>query len=129
MNKNFKIGDIVRVTDWGEAYPTDDSWFEERVGTIPLNYIMRYAYGNHSNYDKYKNSDDPAKYTVLYVSDGNPSRVLICNEDSIDREVYMLDVNGIELYDELVEMTISQIEKKLGISHLRIISEEKDSFF
>lgn len=122
MSKDIKVRDIVRVTNWGELYVSDASWLETQYtqGKIPINFVARYAYGDDSNYRNHK-YDDNTRYEVLYVSDELESKVLICEEGVIYANIYLLHVDGVELYDKPVEMTISEIEKKLGITNLKIV--------
>ena len=127
MSEAIKVGDIVRVTDWGDMFDTNTSWFETQYakGKIPLNFVAQYAYGDDYNYRNYK-YDDNTRYEFLYVSDEPRPRVVICKERLKRSHIYLLDISGVELYDKPVEMTISEIEKKLGIKNLKIIKESDD---
>ena len=125
MSNDIKVGDIVRVTNWGKQYYSNESWFETQYtqGKIPLNFVARYAYGDTSNYRNCRYDDD-TRYEVLYVSARPKSRVLICDERPMCTNIYLLDIDGVELYDKPVEMTISEIEEKLGITNLKIVDKK-----
>lgn len=127
MSEDIKVGDIVRVTDWGTMYDSNESWFETQYtqGKIPLIFVARYAYGDNYNYCNYMYDDD-TRYKVLYVSDEPKPRILIRDERPMCDKIYLLDIDGVELYDKSVEMTVSEIEKKLGIKNLKIIKESDD---
>lgn len=116
--EDIRVGDVVRVTDWGYMYDTNRHWIMEKYeeGGIPLDYVARYAYGNDKNYLTHKYDDD-TEYKVVYVFG---QKVLICEEGAYT-EIYMLDASGIELYYPPTEMTIAEIEEKLGVSNLRIV--------
>ena len=122
MSKDIKVGDIVRVADWGEVYDLDAAWVETQYtqGKIPLNFVAQYAYGDNYNYWNHKYDDD-TRYEVLYVGDGPKPKVLICEARPIRTKIYLLNIAGIELYP--VEIPISTIEEKLGIKNLKIIGD------
>ena len=124
MSKDIKVGDIVRVTNWGQQYDSNESWLETHYtqGKIPLIFVAQYAYGDNYNYRNHRYDDD-TRYKVLYVSDEPKSRVLIRDERPMCAKIYLLDIDGVELYDKPVEMTISEIEEKLGIKNLKIIGD------
>lgn len=116
--KDIRVGDKVKVTDWGYMYDTNYHWIMEKYkeDEISLDWVARYAYGNDKNYHTCKYNDD-TKYEVVYIS---RNKALICEEGSWT-EIYMLDTSGLELYYPPTEMTISEIEEKLGVSNLRIV--------
>lgn len=118
----IEAGNRVRVTDWGRAYSSYTKWFETHEHEIEFEWAVRYAYGNTDNFDKRRYSDDTA-YNVLIIIDG---RALITDDDLCQQQVYLVDVDVIELYDRTVEMTISEIEEKLGIRNLKIVKEKED---
>jgi len=121
----IKAGDIVRVTDWGLSFPTWREWFEERKNELDFMWVLRYAYDNSVNFRSCCFTDE-TRYIVLYI-DSDCKRALIT--DDIYRnlgKVYLIGLDGIELYGKPTEMTISEIEEKLGIKNLKIVEEKKD---
>lgn len=53
----YKIGDSVRVVDFGQQYTTYSDWFEEN--NIGINFAARYGYGRSCEKDRNK------VYTIL----------------------------------------------------------------
>ena len=123
----IKVNDIVRVKDWGGQFSTNTSWFNEHSGELNLDWIIRYAYNDETHYEKHKYDDD-SKYKVLFV-DTWRNKALITEDTYFGSNwgsVYLIGIDSIELYDKLTEMTISEIEEKLGIKNLKIIKEKVD---
>lgn len=121
----IKAGDIVRVKDWGNAYTTYAEWFRENASELNIDWIIRYAYDNDSKYINHK-CDDADKYQVLYVKD---RYALITRSYSFPWSagaVYLVGIGTLELYDKPTEMTVSEIEKRLGIENLKIVKEKED---
>ena len=121
----IKVGDIVRVTNWGRGYTTNAAWFEEYSVCLDFKWVVKYSYGNENNYIHYQ-FDDNRKYKVLFIAD---DRALITlNIGGCDPEdygaTYLIGTDAIELYDSPVEMTVAEIEEKLGIKNLKIIKEK-----
>lgn len=121
----IKAGDIVRVKDWGCVYTTYAEWFRENMSELNIDWIIRYAYDNSSKYDTHK-YDDTDKYQVLYVKD---RYALITRSYSFPWSagaVYLMGKDALELYDKPTEMTIAEIEEKLGVHNLKIVKEKED---
>lgn len=53
----YKVGDTVRVVDFGQQYTTYSDWFEEN--NIGINFAARYGYGRSCEKDRNK------VYTIL----------------------------------------------------------------
>lgn len=122
----IKVGDIVRVTDWGCQYSTNSLWFETHKDDLETEWLINYAYGDETHYMGHQYSDIN-KYQVLYV-DECEAKCLITQKGYLVRDVYLIGLKGVELYDKPIEieMTISEIEEKLGIKNLKIIKEDKE---
>ena len=43
----FKVGDIVRVTNWDMQYCTGTSWFTKHARDLKLEWMINYRYGNY----------------------------------------------------------------------------------
>lgn len=119
----IKVGDFIRVTNWGLSITTSRTWFEERKNELDFMWVICYAYGDDTNFCRCRFTDE-AKYIVLYI-DSVYKRALITSCYSGNGKVYLIKLDGIELYDKPTEMTISEIEEKLGVKNLRIIKEDK----
>ena len=120
----LKAGDIVRVTDWGCQYSTNSLWFVEHMDDLETEWLIKYTYGDTTHYTEHQYTDVWNEYRVLYV-DEYERKCLITRHYYSDRvsDVYLIGLKGVELYDKPTEMTISEIEKKLGIKNLKIIKE------
>jgi hypothetical protein len=102
MASEIKSGDVVNVTDWGEAYSNYPKWFVDRMDKLDPQWVACYAYGDRHNFTDHRTSDD-RKYVVLYIEDGN---ALITNEAQymIDNQVvrnpvYLIDVDGLAIHE------------------------------
>ena len=63
------------------------------------------------------------KYKILFIDD-DEDKILITLADCEDQEVYLIRKHGLELYNKPVEMTIAEIEEKLGIRNLKVVGEK-----
>ena len=102
----FKVGDIVRVTNWGAQYSTCTSWFTKHASELNFDWIVNYCYGNYSRHNPNE------RFKVLCV-DGNEGKCLI-GEMFINavRGTYLIDENGLALVRK--RMTQDDIEMELG---------------
>ena len=105
----FKVGDIVRVIDWGKQYSTCTPWFIEHASELELEWMINYCYGSFS-----KNSDHYSmeRFKVLFV-DQDKGRCLI-GEMRINcvGNTYLIDKEGLALVRK--RMTQDDIEMELG---------------
>lgn len=122
----IKVGDIVRVTDWGCGYSSNYAWFLKHMDELAAEWVIKYAYGDVTHYEKHKHSDI-TEYQVLYV-DKSEGKCLITQKSYFGRvcNIYLIGLKGVELYDKPTEMTISEIEEKLGVKNLKIIKENEN---
>lgn len=104
MASEIKSGDVVNVTDWGEAYSTHPKWLVNRIDKLDPQWVACYAYGDRHNFTDHRASDDK-KYVVLYVEDGN---ALITNElyyrinnKEVKNPVYLIDVDGLAIHESV----------------------------
>ena len=124
----IKVGDTIRVKDWGGIYSLNTPWWERQVG-IKKEWMINYAYGDESKCDTEKTTDD-TEYEVLYIND---QKAVITGKEALHSpfkimgKVYLIDMLNIELYHQPpVEMTIKEIKEKLGIKNLKIIIGDED---
>ena len=61
----IKIGDLVRVKDWGHAYTTNSAWVSTYVSDPVL--IAQYAYGDDRDYKERQFSDTRA-FEVIAIA-------------------------------------------------------------
>lgn len=126
----MKIGDYVHVKNWGGLFSTNSPWFLDHVDDLDVNYLIRYAYNDSTNYFKRKNNDDRI-FEVLYVDDALAPNALITlatgsmdyNDDDY-KKIFLIGCNDLELANEpeVHSMTLKEIEKELGYK-VSIISE------
>ena len=126
----IKTGMIVNVIDWGQEYSTNKQWFEDHYnkGDIPLDYIIRYAFDDQSNYAE-RRYMDTTEYKVLFV-DNTEQKALITESDECGynateygwNKTYLVGLDGIEPLKK--EMTLKQIEEILGY-RVKIVESNK----
>lgn len=123
----IKVGDIVRVTNWVHQYSSNDVWFKTHIDDLETDWLIKYAHGDSTHYMNHQ-YNDMNKYQVLYV-DEYEAKCLIASKTHSNRvdRVYLIGLKGVELYDKPTEMTISEIEEKLGIKNLKIVKEDKNN--
>lgn len=126
----MKVGDLVRVKNWGGSFSTNTPWFLDHVHDLDINYLIRYAYNDSTNFLKRKNNDDRI-FEVLYVDDAlSPNALITLATDSMNyndddyKKIFLIGCNDLELVNEpeIHSMTLKEIEKELGYK-VSIISE------
>lgn len=107
----FKVGDIVRVTNWGKQYSTYTPWFTEHASELELEWMINYCYCN-GNFPKNSDYCRNKRFKVLFV-DRDLGMCLI-GETFINMLgcTYLIDENGLALVRK--RMTQDDIEMKLG---------------
>lgn len=102
---NFKVGDKVKVRDWGYSYSTNTYFFTERQNDsdMKIEYMINYAYNNNKFLRYRKLNSDSEIYTVVYI---NKPRVLI--QDSSEA-IYLIEDDALELKNK--KMTLKEIEE------------------
>lgn len=113
---DIKVGDIVNVVDWGCAYSTNVSWFEENFEALNRDWIVRFAFDDSSKYLKFGDEPlDETEYTVLFIGKHNlcDKRVALIAESSYS-SVYLIGLDGLSKYIPPKKMTQKEIEKELG---------------
>lgn len=125
----IKVGDIVRVTDWGRQFSSNSLWFETHIDDLETEWLIKYAHGNSTHYTEHK-YNDTNKYQVLYVDECEEKCLITQKNYYYDyvSNVYLISLKGVELYDKPteIEMTISEIEEKLGVKNLKIVKEDEE---
>lgn len=122
----MKVGDYVQVKNWGNEYTTYTHWFI--VNKIDPIYMIRYAYGDNTNYQKYKTESDDRIFKVLYVDDlSGVALITLSGElndsytkmEDLDRlkQIYLINIRALK---EIHIMTKEEIEKELGYSFLLV---------
>ena len=118
----IKAGDIVRVTDWGRQYSRCSDWFKKRTDQLETEWLIRYAYGDQAYYKESK-CNDITRYRVLYIDISDKVCLITRAANDWLGCIYLIGLDGVELYGKPTEMTISEIEEKLGVKNLKIIEE------
>lgn len=117
-NANIKAGDIVKVVNWGKNYSTHADWFLERADKLKPEWLVRYAYNDSRNYERYpKSHSDNRCWEVLSVDEGC---ALITQPGLFRPEVYLIRLDGLSPFTR--EMTLSEIEDALGYP-VKIVEE------
>lgn len=126
----MKVGDLVKVKNWGGSFSTNTPWFLDHVHDLDVNYLIRYAYNDSTNFLKRQNNDDRI-FEVLYVDDAlSPNALITLATDSMNyndddyKKIFLIGCNDLELVNEpeIHSMTLKEIEKELGYK-VSIISE------
>ena len=120
--EEIEVYDIVRVTDWGCSYSNHSGWFSDKYKDLDKDWVIRFAYGDNTNYKTCQYTDD-TKYKVLYIAD---NKALIRDSNNWYSKVYLVGLDGLELYNKETEMTIEEIEEKLGVHNLRIVKKHDE---
>lgn len=115
----FKVGDIVKVTNWGDQYSTCTSWFISHASELKLEWMINYRYGNCSWDDNHSANE---QFKVLFV-DSKDRRCLIERISCFSHGVYLIGSNGLALARKA--MTQNDIEMELGYS-VELIGEWKN---
>ena len=109
----INVGDIVKVKDWGESYSSAMDWFLNNH--IDNQLMIRYAYGDSSNYDIY-NSDtgkkDTFEYEVLAVA--NDKALIAESSHYGNTRAFLVRTEALINIKEIRYMTIEEIEDELG---------------
>jgi hypothetical protein len=99
----FQVGDLVCVVNWGKAYSTYRSFFQD--DKIDSSYKVRYAYGDRSKYKKFpKEDDDKAQYRILYIKYDEKADELLAlitkdskwRTDKDENPIYLIQVDALE---------------------------------
>lgn len=120
----IKVGDIVKVKDWGESYSCAMEWFLNNH--IDNQLMIRYAYGDSRKFDVYNNDTgrkDPLRYEVLAVAD---DKALIAEPSQYgNTRAFLVRTEALVNIAEIHHMTIEEIEDELGYP-IEIIKERDD---
>ena len=91
----FKVGDLVKVINWGMQYTRYKDWFKKNAVSLETDWIIRFPF-DHSIPEISKE----IKYRVLFVDINSdaPDKLLITDaSDEYSRPVYLIDSTGCEL--------------------------------
>lgn len=99
----FKVGQLVRVVNWGKAYSTKTNFFQD--DRIDPSYKLRYAYGDSSLYKRFPNDyDDGRRYEILYIKyDDTVGKLLalITEYDCMGwPPIHLIEVDGLEAIED-----------------------------
>lgn len=107
MKNELKVGDIVKVVNWGYRYDTYTSWFDEN--NIKPSVASRYAYNFDLSEDKYY-TDKDREFTIVAIGNHHPDKdttiVLLETIDSStysNNRLFLIGVSGVRL--SRVELT------------------------
>ncbi len=125
--EEIKVGDIVNVVNWSHMYSTNAPWFEENFGELNRDWIIRFAFGDSSNYLKYGSEPlDKTEYTVLFIGEHNMSNkpVALIAEGHSYSSVYLIALDALTSKKlSPKKMTKAEIETELGYE-IDIVEED-----
>ncbi len=94
--RDFKVGDIVKVKNWGGSYTTCNDWFTRHQDELPFEWVVRFAYGNEQFFKYYDADSDDNAYIILHLSE---ERALITRNSRWEQDVqpvYLIDTNALK---------------------------------
>lgn len=107
----IRVGDVVRVTDWGKSYSTNKMWFKQHEKELNIDWLIRFAYDDDRKYvDKTVCKHDKRKYTVLFIDDA--SRLALITSGGEFDSVYLISTYAIVPWRK--RMTLKEIEEIIG---------------
>jgi hypothetical protein len=122
--KENKIMTKADLKDW---MIVEDNWETRYIVDRVHDCFLGYGYNNNSIYDIDDYDDDLRDlangHYITKVFDPTPAE-LSCILDGDNDDVLLRNI--IWQREEPIEMTISEIEEKLGIKNLKIVEEKKD---
>lgn len=123
MNE-FKVGDLVKVANWGAQYSSHRDWFLDHMNDdgFKAEWAIRYAFDN-ALYE-IESLGDSAKqktYQVLYT-DGYKYLISAAKTRSVYQPVYLIQEDGLKRPPR--KMTLKEIEKELGYE-VELVAEDK----
>ena len=123
MNE-FKVGDLVKVADWGSQYSSHRDWFLAHMSNagFKAEWAIRYAFDNVLY--EIESLGDSAKqktYQILYT-DGYKYLISAAKTDSLYTPVYLINEKGLKRAPR--KMTLKEIEKELGYE-VELVAEDK----
>lgn len=128
--ENIKVGDIVKVTDWGEIYSAYWAFFDEmknellKCDKLTLSDIARYgkSVNDIRTSDSYSKAILDCDYEVILIGEHhyNGKKLAIIKQCEITdmsfgddyRNIYIVGINA--LSTKAKNMTIKEIEELLG---------------
>ena len=124
MNE-FKVGDLVKVANWGSQYSSHRDWFLAHMNEegFKTEWAIRYAFDN-ALYE-IESLGDSAKqkiYQILYT-DGYKYLISVAGTRSLYQPVYLIQEDGLKRPPR--KMTKADIEKELGYE-IEILMEKKN---
>lgn len=122
----MKKGDYVQVKNWGNGYTTYTNWFiENKIDPI---YMIRYAYGDNTNYKKYAPESDNRIFEIVYLDKLSGIALITLSEELNDsytkmkdldrlRQIYLINIKGLK---KVRVMTKEELENELGCAVLLV---------
>lgn len=115
MTREIKVGDKVKVVDWGQRYSEYTDFFEEHEydflnkACISLGDIASYGFGRKGSIDNYT-------FEVLYIGKHHNDIDMIAFIKAVDEydkvHTFLVGIKGLAL--DVPKMTYEEIREKLG---------------
>ena len=122
----MKVGDFVQVKNWGDEYTTYTDWFI--VNKIDPIYMIRYAYGDDTNYKKYVSESDNRIFEIVYLDELSGIALITLSKELNDsytkmkdlnrlRQIHLINIRGLK---KVRVMTKEELENELGCAILLV---------
>lgn len=109
---DFKVGDIVTVRNWGYAYSSYTSYFDENdMSGVSLKDIARYEYGNFNRPESLDTKFKILQIGTHEITNKAIAFIELCEPDKFF-PTYLIGVEGLGQVRK--KMTLEDIEEKLG---------------
>ncbi len=112
----IKVGDKVKVINWGKQFITNKPWFRKHSSDLGFNFdwAVRYQYNNkHINM---KDRKDILIYNVLYIADNIALITRTFSQDiinNLDDSVFLISLDGLEKIEPEIKDYYLPIKCKL----------------
>lgn len=120
----FKVGDLVKVANWGAQYSTHRDWFLAHMSDagFKAEWAIRYAFDNELFENESGEQAKQKTYQILYT-DGYKYLISVAETRSVYQPVYLIQEDGLKRPPH--KMTLKEIEKELGYE-VEIIEDKKN---
>lgn len=123
-DRKYKVGDIVKVTEWGYQYIFNIDWFYKHCTDLDfdIKWAIRYAYGN-SMYavDSLGEQEKLYSYRIYYAAPEQDKYLISVDDDCAP--MYLFSARGLKTAPRA--MTQDDIESELGYK-VELIGEWKN---
>lgn len=117
MTREIKVGDKVKVIDWGKKYSTYTDFFSEHdFSLLGLLNKSRISVKDIASYESCKGSFKDYTFEVLYIGKHHNEDTMIAFIKAVDKYdctyTFLVGTEGLAL--DVLKMTYEEIREKLG---------------